>query len=221
MVAAPEDGDRGQHHCGGQRDQQHEAGDAEQQAVNGDLDELADRNGVVEAPWTIVEDGFHGDTSMELLILSLAAAILALGAAGIATAAPASAEIVHFSQLHVNSACKSPGQSGPVPNAYYVNVTLLGGFSPKSFTFESLSVKGGPALTSITPKQVTVPGNTGNMTVTLLVEGANNSGNGAGTLTSHVVGTGYRVNEKTAIKGFQPTHDGGCAMPAPSAPSVP
>ena len=59
--------------------------EAEQQAVNGDLEELANRNGVVEAPWTVVEDGFDGDTSMELIILSLAAAILALGAAGIAT----------------------------------------------------------------------------------------------------------------------------------------
>ncbi|MEP6629754.1 MAG: hypothetical protein ABJA89_04750 [Lapillicoccus sp.] len=151
----------------------------------------------------------------------LVGATLVLAAAGVATAAPASAEVVQFSEMRLDSACKSPGHSGPVPNAYYVSVTLFGGAGSKSFTFDSLSIKGGPALTSITPKQVTVPGNTGNTTVTLLVEGATNSANGVGTLTTDVVGSGYRTHQKLAIKSFQPTHDGTCAVPAPTAPSVP
>ncbi|TDC20301.1 ABC transporter permease [Streptomyces sp. 8K308] len=58
---------------------------AEQQAVAGALEDLATRGGVVGGLATYVEDGFEADTSMEMLILSLAAGLLALGAAGIAT----------------------------------------------------------------------------------------------------------------------------------------
>ena len=147
--------------------------------------------------------------------------VLAAAGAGMATAGPASAEIVHISHVRVDSACKSPGNSGPVPNAYYVNVTLLGGAAPKTVTFESLSIKGGPALTSISPKQVTVPAHEGDMTVTLLVEGASNSGNGVGALKTHVVGAGFTANSTVPVPSFAPTHDGTCALPVPAAPSVP
>ncbi|GAB2933400.1 ABC transporter permease [Streptomyces mayteni] len=59
--------------------------DAERQAVEGAVRDLATRNGTTATPWIDVEDGFHSDTSLYLLVLSLAAGILALGAAGIAT----------------------------------------------------------------------------------------------------------------------------------------
>ncbi|MEP6632070.1 MAG: hypothetical protein ABJA89_16495, partial [Lapillicoccus sp.] len=124
-------------------------------------------------------------------VLTGATLVLAAAGTGMATAGPASAEVGHFENLIVNSACKSPGNSGPVPNAYYVDVTLLGGSSDKTFTFDSLSIKGGPALAAISPKQVTVPAHQGDTTVTLLVEGASNSGSGVGSLTTHVVGSGF------------------------------
>ncbi|MEO7235420.1 MAG: hypothetical protein ABIW80_08605, partial [Lapillicoccus sp.] len=64
--------------------------------------------------------------------LTGATLVLVAAGTGMATAGPASAETIHFEHLFVNSACKSPGHSGPVPNAYYVNVTLIGGPTPKT-----------------------------------------------------------------------------------------
>lgn len=154
-------------------------------------------------------------------VLTGATLVLAAAGTGMATAGPASAEIIHFEHVIVDSACKSPGHSGPVPNAYYVNVTLIGGLTPKTFTFDSLSIKGGPALTSITPKQVTVPGHLGDTSVTLLVEGAPNSGNGVGSLTTYVVGSGFTAKDVLPVRSFTPTHDGTCAVPVAPAPSVP
>ncbi|WP_326597983.1 ABC transporter permease [Streptomyces sp. NBC_01803] len=52
---------------------------AERQAFDGALGAL----GV--APWTYIETGYHGDTGATLLILALAALVITLGAAGIAT----------------------------------------------------------------------------------------------------------------------------------------
>ncbi|TDC72533.1 ABC transporter permease [Streptomyces hainanensis] len=59
--------------------------EAEQQAVEGAMRDLATRSGTTATPYIDVEDGFHSDTALNLLVLSLAAGILALGAAGIAT----------------------------------------------------------------------------------------------------------------------------------------
>jgi hypothetical protein len=155
--------------------------------------------------------------------VALAGATLVLAGAGVAVAAPASAETVTFEHLFATNACKSPGKSGPMPNTYYVTVTLLGNkASAASFTFESLSVKSGAAMTSITPKEVTIPAGTGDRSVTLTVEGGATSANGAGTLTATYISGIYRdVDVVPVPTGFAPTKGSNCAVPAPAALSVP
>jgi hypothetical protein len=144
----------------------------------------------------------------------LAGATLVLAGAGVAVAAPANAiEVEPIAWVHVLNACKSPGRSGELPNTYYVNVHLLGSYLPVTYTFTSLSTRGGPALTSITPQQVTLPAHVAGSDVTLLVQGGTNSGYGPATLTSTHSDSVFTGTRTDAISHFHPTHDGTCPVP--------
>ena len=148
--------------------------------------------------------------------LALAGTAMLLGGAALAAAAPAQAAGAVLDPVQVERSCKTPGKSGSPEKAYYSSVRLRGSATGSStFTFDSLTVENNPALTQITPKQVSVPAHS-TTTVTIQVTGATNSANGPALLKATATQGGVTSQHTGTITNFAPMQTTQCGVSYPS-----
>ncbi len=153
--------------------------------------------------------------------LALAGTAMLFGGAALAAAGPAQAAGAVLDPVQVERSCKTPGKSGSPDKAYYSSVVLRGSATGSStFTFDSLTVQNNPALTQITPKQVTVPAGS-TTTVTIQATGAKNSANGPAVLTSTVNQGGTTSQHTGTISTFAPMQTADCGVSYPSNVNTP